>query len=345
MCALIVRFFNLSSFHDYPEGVQKFHTKPVPRAGGLAIFMACFFVGVAFLFAGKDFSLRYFLFLLSACPAFLAGFFEDITKKVPPRWRLMAAFVSAGIAYFLLDAKIQRLDMFFLDPLVRLSFFSFVFTCFAVAGVSHAFNIIDGFNGLCSGVSAMVFGAYAYVAFMVKDMFLLYLSLVLFFSVFAFFIWNYPFGLIFLGDGGAYFLGFSSAVIGVLLVKQHKVVSAWFPLILVLYPVWETVFSIYRRKFLKSLSPERADALHIHSLIFKRVVKEIFNSRSDTVANPFTSLYLWVLEFLCVAVGVAFWRHTFWLVLFSILFVLIYIWLYNRIVRFKTPQFLFLGRK
>ena len=64
----------------------------------------------------------------------------------------------------------------------------------------------------------------------------------------GFFVWNFPAGLIFLGDGGAYFLGFYLAELAILLLHRNPEVSPMFPLLLCIYPVFETLFSIYRRK-------------------------------------------------------------------------------------------------
>src|SRR5258707_10042434 len=85
--------------------------------------------------------------------------------------------------------------------------------------------------------------------------------------------WNYPKGKIFLGDGGAYLLGFWLAELAVLLVARNPDVSPWFPLLLLVYPIFETLFSIYRRCFLHGRSSGDADALHFHQLIYKRLAR------------------------------------------------------------------------
>jgi len=67
------------------------------------------------------------------------------------------------------------------------------------------------------------------------------------------FIFNFPFGKIFMGDGGAYFVGFMMAVIGLMLGIRNEEVSHWFILLLFIYPLYETAFSIYRKKLCVSL--------------------------------------------------------------------------------------------
>ncbi len=333
--------------YDTCDGVQKFHTGRVPRIGGLAIYIACWVCAVAFVFAGKPFVGEFFAMLVSASFVFFAGLMEDLRKNIPPNTRLVAAFLSGAAAYFLIPAKIFRVDLPLFDYLLSYSLVSFAFTVFALAGVSNAFNIIDGFNGLASGVAIMVFGTYAYVSFLVNDNFLLYASLVMVFALLGFFIWNYPLGFIFLGDGGAYFVGFMAGLVGVLLVQKHLEVSAWFPMMLLAYPVWETVFSIYRKKILRGISPVVPDGVHFHMLFYKRVVRILGRDEFSKVKrNALTAPYLWFTEFLCVVPSVLFWRNTFLLILSFMMFAFLYVRLYASIVHFDTPKFLiFYGRR
>ena len=343
---LIIRFFCFQSLCDTCEGVQKFHERPVPRIGGVAIYLSVLVVAGLFFLVKKPFSRDFLVLFLCALPLFLGGLAEDITKRISPFWRLVAGFLAGGLAFFFLSAKILRVDVPGFDALLKISWISLLFTSFAVAGVSHAFNIIDGFNGLASGVAMMVFGAYAYVAFLLQDHFLTYLGLVMLFATLGFFIWNYPFGFVFLGDCGAYLLGYVAAVGGVLLTTRHPEVSPWFPLLLVIYPVWETLFSIYRRKFLKGVSPGLPDAVHFHTLIFRRLIRLTFGIHSDSLGkSAFTSPYLWILELSCVTPAVVFWRKTFWLAFFCLGFAVFYTWLYFRIVRFRTPGILIFRKR
>ncbi len=157
----------------------------------------------------------------------------------------------------------------------------------------------------------------------------------------GFFLWNYPFGYIFLGDGGAYFLGFISATMGVLLVNRHPDVSPWFPLLLLLYPVWETIFSIYRRKFLKKSPPHMPDAIHFHQLLYKRITKKLLGRELNNLErNYFTTPFLWIMGLLCFVPAVIFWKNTPALMVSSLSFIAFYTWLYSRIVKFKTPKIL-----
>ncbi|MBZ4644097.1 MAG: undecaprenyl-phosphate alpha-N-acetylglucosaminyltransferase [Deferribacteraceae bacterium] len=158
----------------------------------------------------------------------------------------------------------------------------------------------------------------------------------------GFFIWNYPFGKIFLGDGGAYFIGFTIAVLSVMLVKNHPQVSPWFPLLVVIYPVFETVFSIIRRKFYKKYRIDSPDSHHLHQLIYKRVVPFVFDiHRSEKLMrNSATSPFLWLICSFGAIPAVMSWQNTPILVIFTVLFCWFYVWLYRSIVRFKLMKML-----
>lgn len=331
-CMVIIKLY---IFLDFPKEKRKLHTYPRPRIGGLGIFLA-FFITTLLL---KKEHILFFNLIISSVPFFTIGLLEDLTQKVSPKWRLLGGFISGILAFFFIHAKVTRVDIPFLDNLLSYTFTSLLFTAFAFAGVGHAFNIIDGFNGLASGVAMLVFGAYTYVSFLHNDIFLVYLNLILISATLGFFLWNYPFGLIFLGDGGAYFLGFCTATIGAMLVNKYPDISPWFPLLLVIYPVWETLFSMYRRKFLKNYPPHLPDAMHFHQLLYRRLLKFLLGTNLEPFKrNSYTSPFLWILELICVFPAVLFWNNTPILIICTFAFIVFYTWLYFRIVKFKTPK-------
>ena len=161
-------------------------------------------------------------------------------------------------------------------------------------------------------------------------------------AIFGFFVWNYPFGKIFLGDGGSYFIGFVIAVASILLVDANNGVSAWFPLLLCIYPIFETMFSIYRKSIRNTgfMSP---DGFHLHMLIYKRVVPQIFGKGIEDnklCQNYATSPILWLLTSFGVIPALLFWNNTFVLIIFTLLFVTVYVWLYKSITGFKLGRFI-----
>jgi UDP-N-acetylmuramyl pentapeptide phosphotransferase/UDP-N-acetylglucosamine-1-phosphate transferase len=185
------------------------------------------------------------------------------------------------------------------------------------------------------------------VGFQVGDALIGALALAGIGAVLGFFLWNYPAGLIFLGDGGAYFLGFFVAELAILLLARHPgVVSPLFPLLVCIYPVFETVFSIYRRRILRAVPPSMPDGIHLHSLIYRRLLRWAVGDRSAkalTRRNSMTSPYLWMLCMLSVLPATLYWDNTPMVAAFIVLFGVFYVALYWRIVRFKSPRWLRFG--
>ncbi|TFW06399.1 glycosyl transferase [Oxalobacteraceae bacterium OM1] len=333
--------------HDL-EGAQKFHARPVPRIGGLAIYLAV--AAGAFLawLRAPEIGRWILLLLLAGLPAFGSGLLEDWTKNVGVAQRLLFTLLSAVIGFFLLHAAIVRVDIALLDPWVALMPVSLLFTVLCVAGIANGINIIDGFNGLAGVVGVFICLSLAYVGMQVGDAFVTTAALVLAGATGGFLILNYPFGLIFLGDGGAYFLGFMLSELAVLLVARNPQVSAWYAALLVIYPAFEVIFSIYRKKFVRGISPGIPDGVHLHMLVFKRLVRWTLGARSaraKTRRNALTSPYLWFLSLIAIIPATLFWRHKWVLVGFGAAFVAFYVWLYAQIVRFNAPRWMILRKR
>lgn len=322
-------------------GVQKVHAVAVPRIGGLGIFFAVIFTSAVTILREPLIGKWIVWLLVCASVAFFGGIVEDFTQRVSPLRRLILTMVAAAMGYFLLDARIERIDWIFSAWSLKYMWISLPLTVLAVAGIANAVNIIDGFNGLASVVTICMLLSLGYVAWQVNDMFLLVLTLMVAGATTGFLIWNYPAGLIFLGDGGAYFLGFMLGELSILLVMRNPQVSTWYAALLLMYPVFETLFSVYRRLFLRGKSPGMPDGIHLHSLIFRRLVLWAVgrkDARALTRSNALTSPYLWLLSLMAVIPATLFWRHTWLLMVFCLLFVISYVWLYARIVRFKAPR-------
>jgi UDP-N-acetylmuramyl pentapeptide phosphotransferase/UDP-N-acetylglucosamine-1-phosphate transferase len=276
-----------------------------------------------------------------------AGLTEDLTKKVTPTRRLLATALSALLAVWLLDGAITRTAIPGLDWVVSFGLGAALVSVFAVTGVANSINIIDGFNGLASMCGVLILLSLAYVGFQVDDLVIAWLALAGVGALMGFFVWNFPAGLIFLGDGGAYFLGFYIAEVAILLLHRNPTVSPMFPLLLCIYPVFETLFSIYRRRFIRALPPSMPDGIHLHSLIYRRVMRWAVGNRSAkamTRRNSMTSPYLWLLCMFAAIPSVLFWDNTAVLAALIVLFGLSYVALYWRIVRFKAPRWLVFRR-
>lgn len=343
-CLLIIRYQHL---HTHLTGdsklsePQKFHNKVVPRIGGVAIFLGLLAAAMIRWLQDASADISLFTLLICSLPAILIGLTEDTTKCISVRTRLFASATSALLAGYFLNAWIYRIDVIGIDSVLATPAVSILFTCVAITGLVNAYNIIDGFNGLASMVAIIALIAITYVAFRIGDTAVAIASLTMAGALAGFFIWNYPRGIIFLGDGGAYLIGFWIAAVSILLVSRNSQVSPWFAVLVNCYPIFETLFSIWRKKIHQGKSPGQADAVHFHSLIYRRVIRWAHIPGIDGDqhhANARTSPYLWFLSSLAVLPAILWWEYT-WILQLSILwFAISYVYLYIMIVKFKTPS-------
>jgi len=341
---MIIRFKHLhghfSGDHDL-SGPQKFHLESVPRIGGISIALGILTAVLVGLQSSGALSMKVVL-LLCAIPTFAIGLTEDMTKQVGVKTRLLFTAFSATLVVYFLDASVTKLDIWGIDYLLSIPLVAIVFTVFAITGLANAYNIIDGFNGLSSMVGIITLLGLAYVSYLFQDAAILSLSLIMVGAILGFFIWNYPRGLIFLGDGGAYLIGFWIAALSVLLTARHPSISPWFALLINAYPVLETLFTIYRRKIHQGKSPRLPDGFHFHTLIYRRILNPFtVRNKFDLLnANSRTAPYLWLLSGSAVVPAVLWWQSTPILIAFTFLFAISYVWIYTKIVHFKTPRWM-----
>jgi UDP-GlcNAc:undecaprenyl-phosphate GlcNAc-1-phosphate transferase len=325
------------------SGPQKFHSHAVPRIGGLGIAIGLIVAAIARYFMEPVTGVPLLALLGCAIPAFVVGFVEDMTKKVSVKVRLFGTAISAGIAGWVFSAWLTRVDVFGVDMVLAIPVVAVIFTCIAVAGLANAYNIIDGFNGLASMVAIISLMAIGYVGFRVGDPLVPVIAVVMIGAVAGFFVWNYPRGLIFLGDGGAYLIGFWIGMLSILLVVRNANVSPWFPVLVNAYPIFETLFTIWRRTVHQGKSASLPDGTHFHTLIFRRVLRWAHtreDGKQNFVGNARTSPYLWILSVLAAIPALLWWHYTWVLQVFAVVFAVTYLWLYRALVKFKTPWWL-----
>jgi UDP-N-acetylmuramyl pentapeptide phosphotransferase/UDP-N-acetylglucosamine-1-phosphate transferase len=345
-CLLIIRYQHLHAHltgDSELSGPQKFHLTIGPRVGGVSILLGLLAASLVRWLQDIPTDINLGTILACGLPAALMGLTEDVTKKVGVRTRLLATACSALLIGHFLNAWIERIDLMGLDYLLGIPAISIIFTCLAIAGLANAYNIIDGFNGLASMVAIIALLAITYVAIRVGDNAIAIAALVMVGALAGFFLWNYPRGLIFLGDGGAYIIGLWIATLSILLVSRHSIISPWFAVLVNCYPIFEALFSIWRKKIHQGKSPGQADAAHFHSLIYRRIIRWAHipgAEKSAHSANARTSPYLWLLSSLAVIPAILWWQHTWLLQLAALLFAISYIYLYVTIIKFKTPSWI-----
>lgn len=333
---------SLSMDHDL-RGIQKNHAYAVPRIGGVGIACAAAITLVAQPLWATNTGTGNLLLLLCAVPVFAGGIIEDMTKRVSPRVRLLCALASALAACLVMQATLTRVDLPLVDEWLRIMPIGIGFTMLGVAGLTNAVNIIDGFNGLASVVTMLIFASIGYVAHSVNDWLVMSMALTMIGAIGGFVLWNFPVPSVFLGDGGAYFVGFIMAELLILLIVRNPSVSAWYGMAVAIYPAFETLFSIYRRRIVRGRPAGDPDGLHLHTLVYRRIVRkglDASNLRQRALRNSCTSVYLWVLSLVSIVPATFCWGSPAALAGATIAFVVLYVWLYVAIVRAKTPRWL-----
>lgn len=326
---------------DEADGARKLHLVPTSRLGGAMVVAACLVALSVVPVAGPMGLSGSLPLAVAALPVVLAGLCEDITRRVRPRYRMLAAVCAAVLASAFSQGIIPRVDLPLVDALIPHLWLALPLTWFMVAGACNAFNLIDGANGLAGGTALIMLGGIAAAAAWSGDTSTMNEALVVMGALAGFLVWNYPRGRIFLGDAGAYFVGFMYAELSIRLVARNADISAWYVIMLAAYPIVETLFSIYRRKIFHRTPSTSSDALHLHSLIYRRVTlpAELRHAGGDrSRANARVAPYLWLHGALCFLVAVAFHQNprALWIGLAA--YLAFYVYRYRALARFRGKR-------
>lgn len=319
------------------HGVQKYHKTPVPRVGGLAIFISLVFTALLANNLKMIWSFYFSGLIVPALVVFIGGFSEDITKDLKPSVRLLFMVIATVIAIYLTNVLpiIDYSGIGWIDIILSYQLLGILLTVFIIIGITNAYNIIDGYNGLSAVAAIINILGLMYLANVVGDIMVWKVSISLIAALIGFLIFNYPKGKIFLGDGGAYFIGFVIGILSVRLIQNHHNLSSFSVLLLAIYPIMEIGFSIYRRKFLTKSKGMQPDNMHLHQLIFHRMIAQRHNNRNALV------LPIMMIFIIPQIIVVMLYYSNKWIMLISLIFyVIYYIYAYFSIVKFKTIQFL-----
>ncbi len=243
---------------DIPNA-RKVHSKPIPRMGGLGIFCA-FLVG--YMLFGQ-LSTQMISILIGGFLLVIIGMLDDI-KEVQARYRFVIHIVSACIVVFYGGIYFTEVTLFgYLiewHPLIMQ-----LIAVFFIIAITNAINIIDGLDGLSSGISVIYFATIAIIAFILNlsgglDVIL---SLIMIGSVLGYLLFNFHPASIFMGDGGSCFIGFMIAVISLLGFKAATLTSLIVPLLILAIPIVDTLLAMIRR-IIKHRHIMEADKEHFH---------------------------------------------------------------------------------
>jgi UDP-GlcNAc:undecaprenyl-phosphate GlcNAc-1-phosphate transferase len=313
-CSLLIflnqtSIFKKRSLEDL-SAVQSSHTKPVSRIGGLALFVGIFVL----LFMAKV--LRFnisdlWAFVIAIIPIFLVGTAEDLGFAMSPLRRFLAICASSILMILLYDCWVSRVGIPYIDTLISYAPIGIIFTVFASAGVTNAFNLIDGLNGLAAFTAISISISLSIIAFSAghSDLSILCLSITPIIA--GFLVLNFPFGKIFLGDGGAYLLGHCLVWIAIYLMQLEVSISPFAILLIFFWPVSDTLLAIWRRKTLGK-PRHLPDRLHFHQLTMRFLEIRSFGRSKRQMTNPLATTILLPLIVTPQVLGIIFATDPIW---------------------------------
>jgi UDP-GlcNAc:undecaprenyl-phosphate/decaprenyl-phosphate GlcNAc-1-phosphate transferase len=293
--------FEFSKRNDI-KAVQASHVKPVPRIGGLSVIIGLVIVAIPFLEFSKIWS-YYPLILLSALPVFIIGLCEDLGYFSSPRIRLLAAVISGAVFVGLFGQWLPRTDIFILDLIIQWTPFGIGFSIFLASGISHGFNLIDGLNGLAGLTAVGVALSLAAISHKVgltehRDVLLILSS-----ALAGFLVFNFPFGKIFLGDGGAYLIGHILIWTAISILYLAPSVTPFAMLLIFFLPIADTLLAIARRLYLGS-PISHPDRLHFHQLIMRGIEIIVLGRKKRHIANPLATILIMPFAFIPMITGI-----------------------------------------
>ena len=263
---IVKSFCHKKGFVDMPNE-RKVHKKPIPRLGGIAIWLGTILTFVILVLANCKYPYGNGLsgILLGGSIMFLLGLIDDL-YDLKPEFKLIIQTGAALIA-FLLGVKIEVLFNPFGEPFY-LGIFSLPFTLIWLVGLSNAMNFIDGVDGLAGGVSSICAITLCIVAIYTNQPISALIAAILAGSMMGFLAFNFHPARIFMGDSGALFSGFLLAGLSVTGVLKSVAATMLLPILILVVPIMDISYSVYRRMMSKS-DLLKADADHIHHKLLK----------------------------------------------------------------------------
>lgn len=308
-CAAIILAFSMAPRRlrsGDSSAIQSAHSKPTPRIGGVAL------VGSLVVFAAfipGSLLTHYVIFCGTLVPVFVAGLAEDLGRRVPPRYRLLAAMLSSLLVVYFFGTWLPRSDIFLIDALMPIAPFAIALTVFIGATACNSFNLIDGLNGMAGGTAVMTALGLSAIAMSAGEVLAAQAGLLMVAALAGFLLFNYPLGRIFLGDAGAYSIGHILIWLAIFLLARVEEISGVALLLVFFWPAADTIFSIYRRR-LNRRAISQPDRLHFHQFVM-RALEVIWLGRSQRhLANPFATAVLMPFVAMPILAGVAFWNNT-----------------------------------
>ena len=250
---------------DIPKDERRVHKKPMPLMGGLAIYISIIVASLIFLAVDKTLV----SIIIGGTIIVISGIIDDI-KGLSPRMKLLFQIIAAIVLIFG-DVKIDALTNPFTQSsnLIPLNGFSIPITIFWVVGITNTLNLIDGLDGLASGVAMIASLSFLFVANKFNYIQVMIMSSIVAGACLGFLPYNFNPAKIFMGDTGALFLGFILAALSIEgVMKSVATIAVVVPIIILGVPIFDTTFAIFRR-LLNGKSIAEADKGHLHHRLLK----------------------------------------------------------------------------
>lgn len=246
---------------DVPKDERRMHKVPIPRLGGLAIFIAFLFTVI--IFADIDRQMQGIL--LGAIMIVILGVLDDImTLNALPKFLVQIAAAGVAVYHGCTIQFISNPNVFSNVSYVNLNWLSIPVTIIWIVAITNAVNFIDGLDGLAVGVSAISTASLLIIALMVGELNIALILAALLGSCVGFIPYNKNPAKIFMGDTGATFLGFILATLSVQgLFKLYAIISFAVPFLVLGIPIFDICFAFLRR-IAKGQNPMVADRGHVH---------------------------------------------------------------------------------
>jgi len=272
------------------------------------------------------------VFLISTF--FLIGLFSDLKLIKSPNLRLVFQFIIIAIFVFYNQLEIISTRIYFLDSLLEIKYFNIIFVIFCILVIVNGSNFIDGVNTNVIGYYLIISFIIIYLGFTNQLFENEYNFYIWIFICFTIYILNFC-NKIYLGDSGAYFLGFIFSFFLIKLYLLNQSISPFFIVLLLWYPGFENLFSLLR-KLRINRSPMRPDQNHLHQLVFLfiKLRFKINKKKSNTITGSLINLY----NLIIFIISIQDIQNTQFQILLILLNIIIYSLIYVRLFKLKLKN-------
>lgn len=269
------------------QQIQDIHEGFVSRLGGLIIVII--FFNFNLFYKDDDLLLFYVFSSMILLPALL----EDLGYKIKALYRFFFILIGSFLIVTVCIEFYPQFDFGKLNIIANNHFFQVIFFTFALATVINGQNIIDGTNGLSASTSLVIYSCLLHLGMVIQSEILITQSILIIALLTSFLIFNYPYGKIFLGDMGSYFLGLYAGYLVIDTYGQNSQLSAWSAVTILFYPTLEVLFSYYR-KIKSGRSPFLPDNEHLHLKLYFLISKNSpMRKLYNALVTPFLSI-IWL---------------------------------------------------